>query len=151
MKHNILAFLFYARTSIFCQCAPPLPNTIQYNTIQYVWIISFKKRGKWEIIELVCFPPASRLIWGWGIWWWGQKWSRTTIYEWDPDLTVHDSIFFHILLVHGDRWSFVAKAAIQISQKSYRGLASLMNYRQKTKGNAIKTWDCVFTHSKSQI
>ena len=32
----------------------------------------------------------------------------------------------------------MAKAVIQISQKSYRGLASLMNYRQKTKGNANK-------------
>ena len=55
-----------------------------------VWIISFKKREKQEIIESVCFPPASRLIWGWEIQWWGQKWSRTKIYgpnlDWNENL-----------------------------------------------------------------
>ena len=42
------------------------------------------------------------------------------------------------------------KLAFKIPQKRYRGLASLMNYRQKTKGNANKAWDCTFTPSESQ-
>ena len=58
-----------------------------------VWIISFRKREKKEMIESVCFPPASRLIWGWGIHWWGQKWSRTKIHWCDPDLNAFFSLF----------------------------------------------------------
>ena len=96
----------------------------------YVWIISFKKRGKWEIIELVCFPPASRLIWGWGIWWWGQKWSRTKIYEWDSNLTVHNSIFSHLGLLS-------LKLAFKIIQNSSKRLyrACLLDeFQTKDKG-----------------
>ena len=119
----------------------------------YVWIISFRKRGKWEIIELVCFPPASRLIWGRGIQWWGQKWSRTKIYGCDPDLNAFFSPFAGIwkpFVFWCSNCQLVLKLPFKIPQKSYNGLSSLRSFRQKLKRNANKAWDCVFTHSASQ-
>ena len=49
-------------------------------------LTSFKKSEKWEKIESVSSPWASRPIWGWGIRWWGQKWSRTKISRCNPNL-----------------------------------------------------------------
>ena len=42
------------------------------------------------------------------------------------------------------------KVPCKIPQKSHRGLASWRSFRQKTKGNANKAGECVFTPSESQ-
>ena len=47
-------------------------------------------------------------------------------------------------------WLLQLKLPFKIPQKSERGLASQMSFRQKTKGNANKAQECVFTHSESQ-
>ena len=50
--------------------------------------------------------------------------------------------FFRVLPVRGCRPSFVRQTAIQIPQIPWRGPATLMSYRQMTKGNVNKAWDC---------
>ena len=69
------------------------------------------------------------------------------IYGCDPDL---NAFFFTFCLNMEIASLLMLKVAFKIPQNSYRGLASLISYRQKTKGNANKAWVCIFTHSESQ-
>ena len=90
--------------------------------------------------ELITGWGAFRPIWGWGIQWWGQKWSKMNILEWYLGTgKPWDKIFKPTTVLCLDTSAvspLFVKRAFKKVKTTHRGFTNLMCFLYPTKGTS---------------